>query len=107
MSSAWSTPPCSLVSATASPDRPSAPAKTGPVTGDFQMALVNARSSGFSACGSADGARRADLDRDEAHQELNRNSSTSPSCTTYSFPSARDRPCSRAGFQPPTRTKSS
>src|SRR6476661_9898995 len=38
---------------------------------------------------------------------LNRNSITSPSCTTYSFPSARARPCSRAGFQPPTRTKSS
>lgn len=27
------------------------PAKTGPATGDFQMALVNARSIGSSACG--------------------------------------------------------
>jgi hypothetical protein len=37
---------------------------------------------------------------------LKRNSITSPSCTTYSLPSARASPCSRAGFQPPTRMKS-
>ncbi len=42
----------------------------------------------------------------EPLQLLKRNSSTSPSCTTYSLPSARARPCSRAGFQPPTRMNS-
>src|SRR5690606_19067607 len=38
---------------------------------------------------------------------LNRKSMMSPSFTVYSLPSARASPCSRAGFQPPTRMKSS
>ena len=40
-------------------------------------------------------------------QTLNLNSMTSPSCTTYSFPSLRTAPFSRAPFQPPRLTKSS
>lgn len=35
---------------------------------------------------------------------LNLNNITSPSCTTYSFPSDRTLPLSRASFQPPSAT---
>src|SRR6185437_11904736 len=38
---------------------------------------------------------------------LNRNNITSPSCTTYSFPSDRTAPFSRAPFHPSFSTKSS
>jgi hypothetical protein len=38
---------------------------------------------------------------------LKRNSMTSPSCTTYSLPSLRTAPFSRAPFHPPIATNSS
>src|SRR5690606_2550131 len=40
------------------------------------------------------------------YHTLKRKSNTSPSCTTYSLPSDRTAPFSRAPFQPPCVTKS-
>src|SRR5690606_5239865 len=65
--------------------------------------------SRFAARGGEQQARQHQCLAHVVHPShvLNLKSITSPSWTTYSLPSARDSPCSRAAFHPFTRTKSS
>ena len=76
--------------------------------------------SGTAATAGTNGSRSPDGEQDSPPlpvpaarprrpaptQTLNRNSRMSPSFTTYSFPSDRISPCSRAAFTLPTFSKS-